>query len=59
MGLPTKGFEEEILDLMKRIKGKRLKGIGKGGGGGGVYPVITKFDGEIKGEKRLELLGRG
>ena len=42
MGLPMKGFEEEILDLMKRIKGKRLKGTGKGG------LVITKFDREIK-----------
>ena len=57
-----KGFKEEILDLMKRIKGKRLKGTGKGG------PVITKFDREIKklewnvmdkGRKKSGVVGKG
>ena len=41
MGLPKKGFEHEFLDIMKRIDGKRLKGIGNGG------VVITKFDKEL------------
>ena len=26
MGLPTKGFEKELLTLMKKMDGKRVKG---------------------------------
>ena len=42
MGLPTKGFEEEIVDLMTRVSGRRFTDKGKW------VQSSTKFDRELK-----------
>ena len=42
MGLPIEGFEEEIVDLMNRVSGRRYTDKGKG------VQSSTKFDRELK-----------
>ena len=42
MGLPTKGFEEEIVDLMTKVNGRRFTNKGR------AVQRSKKFDRELK-----------
>ena len=62
MGLTTKGFEEEIVDLMTKVSEKRYKDKGKG------VRSSTRFDKELKrlrwtinekGRPSVEAVGKG